>query len=728
MDASWMALPLGTRTRFQVVVLTLALWLPALSAVAQTPAPSPSQPESVQQFIELIANPDVQKWLLEQADPVQAGEQPAAPHTEPDISFADFTTRLRTHMAGLFDASRSFPSQTMQAADLLDREISESRGIRPMFLVAAFLAVGLLTQWLFRRSTAGWRAWMAQAPFSTVHERTLAVGTRLLWAACYLASFAIGSIGFFLLFEWPPLIREIVVGYLLAIVVFRLASALVTVLLAPPGSTDPTLHIHRVIPVSDAAAAHWAKRAVYLIGWYAFGWVTIRLLGTMGFSIPARQLVAYSLGLVLLAIGIEAVWRRPHAHTPTEQKPRISWRAKNTLWTLYFVAIWILWVAGAMKLFWLAVVVAALPGSVILAKASVNNMLGARDAYGDDGSTTTVLSVIVERGIRAGLIIGSIVFLADVLGVELTEMTMQDSPTLRLIRGILSAGIIVLAVDLIWNVTKVLIDRKLGQTQVMFEIGSEQERRRARIRTLLPILKNVLMILLVAIALMMGLSSLGVEIGPLIAGAGVVGVAIGFGAQTVVKDVISGMFYLLDDAFRVGEYIQSGSYKGTVESFSLRSIKLRHHRGPIFIVPFSELGAVQNMSRDWSVVKFMLTVSFDADIAKVKSITKTVGKTLKDDEEFQPFIIENLKMKGVEEFTDYGIKLSFGMTLKPTQLQSAIRRRAYAMLREAFKQNGIEFAQPTVQIGGDDKNPAAAAAQIQLQAQQREAALGAMAK
>ena len=681
--------------------------------------------ESVRHIVDLLANPDVQKWLVSQTNPAEPRAGSETRVREPDISFARFTIRFRLHVASLIAATRSLPSEAFNAANLV---VWENRGTRSIFLLIASLAVGLLTQSIFRSLTPRWRDWMAQAPFTTARERTLAVGTKLLWSACCLASFTVGSIGFFLPFEWPPLTREIVVGYLLAVVIFRLANVVIAVLLAPPGSTDTAPQMHRVIPVSDAASAHWAKRTVYLIGWYAFGWVTIRLLGTMGFSIPARQLIAYSLGMVLLAIAIEAVWRRPSAASSAEHRPRITWRAVNTLWTLYFMAIWFLWVAGAMKLFWIAVVIAALPGAIVLAKASVNNLLGTRVGHGDDASSMTLLSVIVERGIRAALIIGTLVFLADVLEIELTEMTMQDSPALRLIRGLLSAGIIVLAFDLIWNVTKVLIDRKLGQTQVMFEIGSEQERRRARIRTLLPILKNVLMILLVAIALMMGLSSLGVEIGPLIAGAGVVGVAIGFGAQTVVKDVISGMFYLLDDAFRVGEYIQSGSYKGTVESFSLRSIKLRHHRGPIFIVPFSELGAVQNMSRDWSVVKFMLTVSFDADIAKVKSITKTVGKTLKDDEEFQPFIIENLKMKGVEEFTDYGIKLSFGMTLKPTQLQSAIRRRAYAMLREAFKQNGIEFAQPTVQIGGDDKNPAAAAAQIQLQAQQREAALGAMAK
>lgn len=190
----------------------------------------------------------------------------------------------------------------------------------------------------------------------------------------------------------------------------------------------------------------------------------------------------------------------------------------------------------------------------------------------------------------------------------------------------MSAGIILLAIDLVWNIVKVLIDRKLGETETAHETGSERERKRARIRTLLPILKNVLMILFVAVAIMMALSSLGVEIARLIAGAGVVGVAIGFGAQTVVKDVISGMFYLLDDAFRVGEYIQSGSYKGTVESFSLRSMKLRHHRGAIYIVPFSELGAVQNMSRDWVVESSRLPSATTPTWTKHARSSKRLGR------------------------------------------------------------------------------------------------------
>ena len=110
-----------------------------------------------------------------------------------------------------------------------------------------------------------------------------------------------------------------------------------------------------------------------------------------------------------------------------------------------------------------------------------------------------------------------------------------------------------------------------------------------------------------------------------------VGVAIGFGSQTLVKDIISGMFYLLDDAFRVGEYIQSGSYKGTVESFSLRSVKLRHHRGPLYTVPFGELGAVQNMSRDWVIDKLTIGVTYDTDLDKAKKLIKQIGKELAED-------------------------------------------------------------------------------------------------
>jgi moderate conductance mechanosensitive channel len=118
---------------------------------------------------------------------------------------------------------------------------------------------------------------------------------------------------------------------------------------------------------------------------------------------------------------------------------------------------------------------------------------------------------------------------------------------------------------------------------------------------------------------------------------------------------------------------------------------------------------VQNMSRDWVIDKFLISVNYDTDIAKVKKLVKGVGAALLEDEEFGPQIIETVKMKGVEAFGDYGINLSFAMMTKPGH-QSTIRRRAYAMIREAFAENGIGFASPTVQVAGNEDHSASAVA------------------
>jgi small-conductance mechanosensitive channel len=194
----------------------------------------------------------------------------------------------------------------------------------------------------------------------------------------------------------------------------------------------------------------------------------------------------------------------------------------------------------------------------------------------------------------------------------------------------------------------------------------------------------------------------------------VVGVAVGFGAQTLVKDIISGMFYLLDDAFRTGEYIISGSYKGTVESFSLRSIKLRHHRGSLYTVPFGELGAVQNMSRDWVIDKLSVSVTYDTDLDKVKPAIKEVSKQIMADPELAPHIIEPLKMQGVEQFGDFAIQIRLKMMTKPGE-QFVIRRRAYALIKKTFDAKGIEFAFPTVTVaGGGDAVPAIAQQAVEL--------------
>ncbi|WP_150117753.1 mechanosensitive ion channel family protein [Microvirga vignae] len=266
----------------------------------------------------------------------------------------------------------------------------------------------------------------------------------------------------------------------------------------------------------------------------------------------------------------------------------------------------------------------------------------------------------------------------------------------------------ILVADFLWQVTKMAVNAGIANAEDPTEPGTEAAVRQARLRTLLPIFRNILLVLIVVLAGLTALAALGVEIGPLIAGAGVFGVAVGFGAQTLVKDVISRIFYLLDDAFRVGEYIQSGSYKGMVESFSLRSVKLRHHRGPICTVPFGQLGAVQNMSRDWVIDKFQIGVTYDTDLEKARKLIKKIRQELAEDPEYARHIIEPLKMQGVEQFGEYAIQTRCKLTTKPGE-QFVIRRKAFARIKQAFDENGIRFAFPTVQVsGGEEATPAAA--------------------
>jgi small-conductance mechanosensitive channel len=319
---------------------------------------------------------------------------------------------------------------------------------------------------------------------------------------------------------------------------------------------------------------------------------------------------------------------------------------------------------------------------------------------------------------RAVVILLALAWLSAVIrsaGVLADRLVIADAVDVTL-----KTILILLAADIAWNVAKTYIDHRLGNHDAT--AGDDNLKARdQRLRTLLPIFRNSLAVFIVLVACLTILAGMGVQIGPLVAGAGIFGVAIGFGSQTLVRDVISGVFYMLDDAFRVGEYIQSGSYMGTVEGFSLRSVRLRHHRGPIYTVPFGELGAVQNMSRDWAIDKMTVNVTYDADIDLARKLVKQIGQDLAKDPEFAPIVIQPLKMQGVDSFGEFAIALKLKMVTKPGQ-QFTMKRRALLMIKKAFDENGIKIATPTVQVSGSSDAASAAAAQATVRRRKASAA------
>lgn len=304
------------------------------------------------------------------------------------------------------------------------------------------------------------------------------------------------------------------------------------------------------------------------------------------------------------------------------------------------------------------------------------------------------------------LLIATSVFEIWVFDV-LTVVAPEDAPATRaMIRDIfLNIGIAYLA----WQIACFYIGRQLGKEIAAGVAPGQPPTAGSRLHTMLPLARLALGITIAVLAVLSVLSRLGVNTAPLIAGASVLGLAISFGSQTLVKDVISGFFYLVDDAFRVGEYIQSGNYRGVVESFSLRSVKLRHQNGPLFTVPFGVLGAVQNMSRDWAIEKINVGVTYDTDIDKARKIVKKVGQELRADPELADGILEPLKMQGVQAFGDFAIQLRMKMMTRPGDVQYLARRRALALIKKAFDANGISFAYPTVQVAGAAPNGASQA-------------------
>jgi len=223
-----------------------------------------------------------------------------------------------------------------------------------------------------------------------------------------------------------------------------------------------------------------------------------------------------------------------------------------------------------------------------------------------------------------------------------------------------------------------------------------------RLGTLLPLLRNVLSVMIVAVAGMIVLSNLGVDIAPLFAGAGVVGLAVGFGAQTMIRDIFSGGFFLFDDAFRKGEYIELGDIRGTVEKISLRSFQLRHHNGPLHTVPFGEISQLTNYSRDWVVMKLPLRLTYDTDVDRVRKLIKKLGQELLNHPEVGGHFLQPLKSQGVIEMGDSAIIIRVKFMTKPGD-QWQTRKVVYAAIQELFNREGIRFAsrEVTVRIEGD---------------------------
>jgi len=214
-----------------------------------------------------------------------------------------------------------------------------------------------------------------------------------------------------------------------------------------------------------------------------------------------------------------------------------------------------------------------------------------------------------------------------------------------------------------------------------------------RAETLSHVIRDVGRVAVLAVSALMILSELGLNLGPLLAAAGIGGLAVGFGAQNLVKDVLSGFFILLEDSIRVGDVVEIAGVGGLVEEVRLRTIRLRDLSGNVHVVPNGSVDKVKNMTKDYSYYLFDLGVAYREDVDEVMAVVQEIAEGLRADENFAADILEPLEMLGVDQFADSAVIIKCRIKTVPIK-QWRVGREMNRRIKKTFDAKGIEIPFP----------------------------------
>lgn len=247
------------------------------------------------------------------------------------------------------------------------------------------------------------------------------------------------------------------------------------------------------------------------------------------------------------------------------------------------------------------------------------------------------------------------------------------------------AGVI-LATLLLWEASMLFMDSYLGSTTAL----PKHKQPSARLRTLLSVAHNALFIVLIAMSTLIVLSDLGINIAPMLAGVGVVGLAVGFGAQKLVQDVITGIIILFEDLIAVGDVVSVGDKDGLVEAITIRTVRLRDLTGSVHTIPFSSIGPITNKTRDFSYYVFDVGVSYREDIDTVMDELAAIGKEMMQDPQYAPLILEPLEILGVDSFASSAVMIKARIKTLPIK-QWEVGREFNRRMKKRFDQCSIEI-------------------------------------
>jgi len=492
-----------------------------------------------------------------------------------------------------------------------------------------------------------------------------------------------------------------VIGIANAYLFCRVGLEVVGLLLAPDA---PSL---RLIPMPQFRARRLVSSLAILLGTGFFGFALISICEVLGL---AKDGAIVLIRLVALAVHVEiaiGIWEsrrvvgrwiagRPDASGATaaiRQRLGVIWHYPALF---YILALWVALAGGVHNAFGLLLrIVLVFIAALILGRLAWNGSTTLLERAFPDPETTQRHRVLFARA-RAynPLLRGLIRVLIGVLMIVMILQGWGVNAIGWLFTNPVSHSLITAFIDVVVTVALALI----AWESANFYLNSRVERlastsraaQASRLRTLLPMLRAAIGTVILLLAVFICLSRIGVNATPLLAVSGVAGIAIGFGSQKLVQDIITGLFLLLEDAMQVGDVITLAGMTGTVERLSIRTIRLRGADGSVNIIPFSAVTTVTNLTRDFSYAQLSIDVSYESDLTHVYEVLRDIAKTMRGEPAWEPMIRDDLQLYGLDAFGASALTITGRIRTSPGQ-QWAVRREFYARVKTRFAVEGIEI-------------------------------------
>lgn len=608
--------------------------------------------------------------------------------------------------------------------------VTQIRVLDASWKLVLVLGLGLLAEWVAARFLRRFRDQLdAHAPtektgWAQLKRVPLVLG-RLGLDVLPIAAFALVSYGLITAVRPLPTTQLVMLTANNAYIISRMIMAAARMLLSPAST-----HL-RLLPVGDESAAYatiWLRRiVVVMVSGYAvaeaglqFGlpWsaydslLRIALLLVTLFLViiilQNRQTVSDLLRAPILAEGDEPDRARRFFRMLRDRVADI-WHLVAIAW---LIAAWGVWALEVQNGFWRLLKV-SVSTILILSVAKFADMAMRRviqRAFRITPELSARYPGLEARANRylpvlkgsASLTIGGIalLFLLESWGLEAFAWFGHGKLGNRLVSSLVSIALTITLALVIWEGINASIQRHLEKLS-----RDAKAAQSARVRTLLPMLRTALLAVILIFVVLSALTEIGVNVAPLIAGAGVVGIAVGFGSQRLVQDVITGIFLLFEDAVAVGDVVQLGGLSGVVEQLSIRSIKLRAVDGSLHIIPFSAVTSVTNQTRDFAFAVIDVSIDYREDTDKVTEVLRSLSTEMREDPRWRPVIRDDLDVMGVERLGDSGVIMRIRLKTEPSQ-RWAVARELNRRIKRRFDELGIDIPYPHQKLVLEERHPA----------------------